>query len=71
LTARFSAPLLLSPARAATLPETLAELGIVGGAVYDALVGLAASEHDAELATRDARATATYQVVCVRLITVS
>ena len=35
---------------------TLSRLGIAGGAVYDALVALAAKEHGAALATRDARA---------------
>jgi hypothetical protein len=32
--------------------ETRAPLGIAGGAVYDALVALAAKEHGAALATR-------------------
>jgi toxin FitB len=68
LTARFSAPLLLSSSRARKLPETLARLGIAGGAVYDALVALAAKEHDAALATRDARARGTYDAVGVELI---
>lgn len=68
LRARFVAPLHLKPRTAARLPEILGELGIAGGAVYDALVGLAAVEHDAELATRDARATATYEAIGVRVI---
>jgi toxin FitB len=58
LTARFSAPLMLSSARARKLPETLSRLGIAGVAVYDALVALAAREHEVALATRDARAAA-------------
>jgi len=41
----------------------LSRLGIAGGAVYDALVALAAVEHEADLATRDARARATYEAV--------
>jgi predicted nucleic acid-binding protein len=41
----------------------LADLGIVGGAVYDGLVGLAARHHGAVLATRDARARATYDAL--------
>ena len=45
-------------------------LGIAGGAVYDALVALAALEHGADLATRDARAKATYDVIGVRVIVV-
>lgn len=71
LTARFSAPLLLSSSRARKLPDTLARLGIAGGAVYDALVALAAKEHDAALATRDARARGTYDAVGVELIVVT
>ena len=68
LRARFAAPLHLKPKTAARLPEILGELGIAGGAVYDALVALAAAEHDAELATRDARATATYEAIGARVI---
>ena len=71
LAARFSAPLLLGSSRACKLPDTLARLGIAGGAVYDALVALAAKEHDAALATRDARARGTYDAVGVELIVVA
>lgn len=39
---RFAAPLLLPPETAGSLPEVLARLGVAGGAVYDALVALAA-----------------------------
>jgi toxin FitB len=63
LRARFAAPLLLSRKVAARLPDKLSKLGISGGAVYDAMVGLAAAEHAAQLATRDARAKATYEAV--------
>ena len=42
------------------LHRRLAQLAIAGGAVYDALVGLAAKRAAAALATRDARAAATY-----------
>jgi len=65
---RFVDPLLLGPEVAGRLPEVLSQLGIAGGAVYDALVALAALEHGAELATRDARAKATYETVGVRVI---
>ncbi len=65
---RFVQPLLLAPGTAKRLPELLAGLGIAGGAVYDALVALAAVEHDADLATRDNRATATYQAVGARVV---
>lgn len=71
LSARFSAPLVLSSSRTRTLPDTLAGLGIAGGAVYDALVALAAKEHGAALATRDARARGTYDAVGVKVIVVT
>lgn len=64
---RFGAPLLLGDATAGRLPQVLGDLGIAGGAVYDALVALAAVEHGAELATRDARARATYEIVGARV----
>jgi predicted nucleic acid-binding protein len=53
------------------LPDTLSRLGIAGGAVYDALVALAAQEHGAALATRDARARGTYDAVGVEVIVVT
>ena len=64
----FGAPLLLGAGTAARLPEVLSGLGVAGGAVYDALVGLAAVEHGATLATRDARAKATYEIVGARVV---
>ncbi len=60
---RFAAPFSLSHEIAKALPVTLSRLGIAGGAVYDALIGLAAAEHGALLATRDIRARATYEAV--------
>jgi toxin FitB len=71
LTARFAPPLLLSGAHARKLPDTLSRLGIAGGAVYDALVALAAREHEAALATRDGRARGTYDAVGVKVIVVA
>lgn len=68
LGARFVEPLLLGAEVAERLPEVLGRLGIAGGAVYDAVVALAAVEHDADLATRDARARATYETVGVRVV---
>ncbi len=68
LAERFAQPLLLGPGVAGRLPEVLSQLGVAGGAVYDALVALAAAEHGADLATRDARATTTYQAVGVRVV---
>ena len=71
LDARFSSPLVLSSSHARKLPDTLSRLGIAGGAVYDALVALAAKEHGAALATRDARARGTYDAVGVTVIVVT
>lgn len=64
---RFASPLLLDEETSARLPEVLSRLGIAGGAVYDALVALPAREHGVLLATRDARAKATYEAVGVRV----
>ena len=60
---RFVDPFVLGPEVARRLPEVLSRLGIAGGAVYDALVALAAVEHRASLATRDTRAKGTYEAV--------
>jgi predicted nucleic acid-binding protein len=70
LDARFAAPLVLSAATASKVHITLSRLGIAGGAVYDALVALAAEEHGAALATRDARARGTYDAVGAKVILV-
>lgn len=51
----------LSRRVSAQLIATLAEKGLAGGAVYDALVGAAAVEHGLTLATRDHRALDTYR----------
>ncbi len=71
LNARFTAPLALTSRSSRALPDTLCRLGIAGGAVYDALVALAAQEHDLPLATRDTRARGTYDAVGVKVITVT
>jgi predicted nucleic acid-binding protein len=60
---RFGPGLPLSAAATLALPGTLAGLGVTGGAVYDALIGLAAVEHGVVLATRDLRARSTYEAV--------
>ncbi len=65
---RFVAPLVLSPATFTRLPELFSRAGIAGGAAYDGLVALAAIEHAAELATRDARARATYEALGARVV---
>lgn len=67
---RFAAPLLLGRKIAKQLPDVLSGLGIAGGAVYDALVALAAAEHNCALATRDARAKVTYEAVGVQVMIV-
>ena len=60
-----------SSSRIRKLPDTLSRLGIASGAVYDALVALAAKEHGAALATRDAQARGTYDAVGVEVIVVT
>lgn len=67
LEATFDAVLALPTSESTTLPSVLAPLGVAGGAVYDALVGLAARAAGVPLATRDARALGTYTALGVRL----
>lgn len=64
---RFVSPLIVAVETTLRLPAILAGLGIAGGAVYDALVALAAADNDCVLATRDARARSTYESVGVRV----
>ena len=68
LAVRFARPLVLGLEDAVGLPGVLGRLEVAGGAVYDALVALAAVEHGADLATRDARAQATYERVGARVV---
>jgi len=70
LNERFAPPLLFGLEVAARLPDILSGLGIAGGAVYDALVALAAVEHNCALATRDARAKVTYETTGVQVVIV-
>jgi predicted nucleic acid-binding protein len=65
---RFGEPLLLGDEVARSIPDVFSGLGIVGDAVYDALVALAAAHHGADLATRDLRAKSTYETVGVRVV---
>jgi len=67
LRANFGDTAMLPSTIAATLPEVLAPLGVVGGATYDALVALCARERDLPLVTRDARAAATYAAIGVEV----
>ena len=62
----FPASAFLTPEAAAALGPEVAKLGIAGGAVYDALVGAAAREHDCELLSGDARARSIYEALGVR-----
>jgi predicted nucleic acid-binding protein len=68
ITERFAAPYVLGRDTHERLPEVLSGFGIAGGAVYDALVALAAVEHNATLATRDVRAKATYDTIGARTV---
>ena len=65
---RFAPPLVLTVETSTKLVSLLSERNIAGGAVYDALVGLAAIEHGVDLGTRDARARATYEALGVRVL---
>ncbi len=55
----------LSPKATTALHARLRTLGIVGGAVYDALVGEAARTNHRRLLTRDLRARRTYDLIGV------
>lgn len=61
LAAAFPADCWIDAAGMRQLWERLAPLGIVGGSVYDALVGQAAALAGRTLLTRDRRAERTYQ----------
>ena len=61
LTSNFPASRYLSARGSVQLLHQLVDLGIDGGAVYDALVGAVAVEHHAVLVTRDRRALDTYR----------
>ncbi|MGI8536437.1 MAG: type II toxin-antitoxin system VapC family toxin [Mycobacteriales bacterium] len=68
LAANFPYTRMLGTHAAAALFARLAELGIAGGAVYDALVGAAAVQHAVPLVTRDRRALGTYRALDVEVI---
>lgn len=55
----------LTPDATAALRARLGVIGVVGGAVYDALVGEAARTNGATLLTRDHRARRTYDLLGV------
>ncbi len=54
-----------------SMVNQISEAGIVGGACYDAVIGLTAQSHGAELLTRDARARRTYDILGIRYRVVS
>ncbi|MBM7517410.1 PIN domain-containing protein [Nocardioides nitrophenolicus] len=56
----------LPESRQAELVADCAAADVVGGAVYDGLVGLTARHHDVTLITRDRRARETYAALGVR-----
>lgn len=58
-------PLVLSAEGYGDLLDTAAAEDVVGGAVYDGLVGVTAREAGATLLTRDRRAVATYELLGV------
>lgn len=66
----FGPALILSETAMADVVTELGRRGVAGGAVYDALVAMAAVEARVPLVTRDLRAAATYTAVGVTLLTV-
>lgn len=68
--ASFTRTLTLPARSAVRVPRDLADIGVAGGAAYDALVALAARAHGVPLATRDSRALATYHACGVEVIVV-
>jgi predicted nucleic acid-binding protein len=62
-----SRPLTLSVHGYADLIDKAGASGIMGGAIYDALIAVTATEHSARLISRDLRAAATYRALGVDL----
>ena len=62
---RFGEPSPLSESSVLALVVTLSEIGIAGGAVYDALIGVTALEAGEVLLTRDRRAILTFSALGV------
>lgn len=63
LETNFAPPVLIAQKMVTRIPLVMAEEGIAGGAVYDALVALPVKGTDITLLTRDMRAVATYYVL--------
>jgi len=70
LTSNFPYTRFLSQAATFALLGRLADEGISGGAVYDALVGATATEHAVQLLTCDRRALGTYRALDVDVLVV-
>jgi predicted nucleic acid-binding protein len=66
----FPASGFLGETEAAALGSELADLGVSGGAVYDALVGAAARKHRRPLLSGDARARPAYEALGVEIRTI-
>ncbi len=71
LAANFPLSLHLPADESALLVAQLADLGVTGGAVYDALVAATARHHDVALATLDQRALPTYRALGVTVVTIA
>jgi len=67
LTHNFPASVFLGEDASLALGPEIARLGVSGGAVYDALVGSAARQHDRRLVSADGRARPVYEELGVEL----
>ena len=67
LTTSFPGSRYLGARATASLLAELGPVGVAGGAVYNALVGACANEHELPLATADRRALETYRALGVRI----
>lgn len=65
LSANFPATRFLGADESQALLASLADIGIAGGKVYDALVAATAKQHGIMLTTRDRRAADTYRALDV------
>ncbi len=63
----FPASVFLAEDVSLTLGPEIADLGLSGGSVYDALVGAAARQHQRPLVSADARARPVYEALDVEL----
>jgi predicted nucleic acid-binding protein len=65
---RFPETRMLSVSSAAKLYVRMVSDGIVGGSVWDGLVGACALEHGMKLASRDRQAVSTYQALGIDVV---